>query len=152
MILVRRPETPDRPTDAHLLRRFGNPDEMFLQSRPKHGLLTPAEVRSVALAEMALAGNIGLEIGIAGETTESIPFFFGEDQARYILAVPAEHTQDILDEARDHGIFVTALGKTHAAKTLRITGEGEISLSQLRNGYESWFPNYMAAEEVQPIN
>ncbi|HEX3651974.1 MAG TPA: phosphoribosylformylglycinamidine synthase subunit PurL [Rhizomicrobium sp.] len=106
----------------------------------------------VALAEMALAGNIGLEAGIAGETTESIPFFFGEDQARYILAVPAEATQDILDEARDHGIFVTALGKTHAEKTLRITGEGEIPLSQLRSGYEDWFPNYMAAEELPPSN
>jgi precorrin-6B C5,15-methyltransferase / cobalt-precorrin-6B C5,C15-methyltransferase len=54
MILVRRPETPDRPTDAHLLRRFGNPDEMFLQARPKRGLLTPAEVRSIALAELAI--------------------------------------------------------------------------------------------------
>jgi phosphoribosylformylglycinamidine synthase subunit PurL len=106
----------------------------------------------VALAEMALAGNIGLEVGIAGETTEAVPFFFGEDQARYILAVPAECTQDILDEARGHGIFVTALGKTHAAKTLHITGEGEISLSQLRAGYESWFPNYMSAEEVPPSN
>jgi phosphoribosylformylglycinamidine synthase len=106
----------------------------------------------VALAEMALAGNIGLEVGIAGETTESVPFFFGEDQARYILAVPAEATQDILDEARDHGIFVTALGKTHAEKTLRITGEGEIWLSQLRSGYETWFPNYMASEEIPVTN
>jgi phosphoribosylformylglycinamidine synthase subunit PurL len=106
----------------------------------------------VALAEMALAGNIGLEIGIAGETTESIPFFFGEDQARYVLALPAERTQDILDEARDRGIFVTALGKTHAAKTLRIAHEGEISLSQLRAGYENWFPNYMSAEELPPSN
>jgi len=106
----------------------------------------------VALAEMALAGNIGLEVGIAGETTESIPFFFGEDQARYVLALPAEHTQDILDEARDNGIFVTALGKTHAAKTLCITGEGEIALSDLRDGYEGWFPNYMASEEVPVTN
>ena len=54
MILVRRPETPDRPTDSQQLRRFGNPDEMFLQARPKRGLLTPAEVRSIALAEMAI--------------------------------------------------------------------------------------------------
>jgi len=106
----------------------------------------------VALAEMALAGNIGLEVGIAGETTESIPFFFGEDQARYILAVPAEQTQDILDEARDHGIFVTALGKTHAAKSLRVANEGEIALSDLRTGYESWFPNYMASEEIPVTN
>jgi phosphoribosylformylglycinamidine synthase len=106
----------------------------------------------VALAEMALTGNIGVEVGIAGETTESVPFFFGEDQARYILAVPAEHTQDILDEARDHGIFVTALGKTHGEKSLRITDEGEIALADLRSGFESWFPNYMSAEELPPTN
>ncbi len=54
MILVRREATPDRPSDAQLLRRFGNPDEIFLQARPKRGLLTPAEVRSIALAEMAI--------------------------------------------------------------------------------------------------
>ncbi|HEY2827980.1 MAG TPA: precorrin-6y C5,15-methyltransferase (decarboxylating) subunit CbiE [Pirellulales bacterium] len=54
MILVRRPETPDRPTDAQRLRRFGNADEVFLQARPKHGLLTPAEVRCIALAELAI--------------------------------------------------------------------------------------------------
>lgn len=54
MILVRRPETPDRPVDGGQVRRFGNPDEMFLQARPKRGLLTPAEVRSMALAELAI--------------------------------------------------------------------------------------------------
>jgi precorrin-6Y C5,15-methyltransferase (decarboxylating) len=64
MILVRRPETPDRPADGQRLRRFGNPDEFFLQARPKRGLLTPAEVRSVALAEMAIApGSIVWDVG-----------------------------------------------------------------------------------------
>ncbi|HEY4115614.1 MAG TPA: phosphoribosylformylglycinamidine synthase subunit PurL [Rhizomicrobium sp.] len=106
----------------------------------------------VALAEMALAGNIGLEVGIAGETTEAIPFFFGEDQARYVLAVPSDRTQDILDEARNHGLFVTALGKTHAAKTLLVANEGEVSLSSLRSAHESWFPNYMSAEQIPVSN
>ena len=54
MILVRRPDVPDRPRDAIGQRLFGNPDEAFLQSKPKHGLLTPAEVRAIALAEMDL--------------------------------------------------------------------------------------------------
>ncbi len=54
MVLVRRPDVPDRPSDAIGHRLFGNPDEAFLQSKPKHGLLTPAEVRSIALAEMDL--------------------------------------------------------------------------------------------------
>ncbi len=54
MILVRRPNVPDRPSEAIGRRLFGNPDEAFLQSKPKQGLLTPAEVRSMALAELDL--------------------------------------------------------------------------------------------------
>ncbi|MCP4817418.1 MAG: precorrin-6y C5,15-methyltransferase (decarboxylating) subunit CbiE, partial [Planctomycetaceae bacterium] len=57
MILVRKPDVPDRPVAMVGRRLFGNPDEMFLQSQPKRGLLTPAEVRSVALAEMDLGPN-----------------------------------------------------------------------------------------------
>ncbi|REK17513.1 MAG: precorrin-6y C5,15-methyltransferase (decarboxylating) subunit CbiE [Planctomycetota bacterium] len=54
MVLVRRPDVPDRPREAIGQRLFGNPDEMFLQSKPKQGLLTPAEVRSIALAQLDL--------------------------------------------------------------------------------------------------
>ena len=54
MILVRKPDVPDRPSSMAGKRLFGNPDEAFLQSHPKRGLLTPAEVRAIALAEMDL--------------------------------------------------------------------------------------------------
>jgi precorrin-6Y C5,15-methyltransferase (decarboxylating) len=52
MILIRQPDAPDRPRDSVGRRLFGNPDVAFLQSKPKYGLLTPAEVRSMALAEL----------------------------------------------------------------------------------------------------
>lgn len=54
MILVRKPNVPDRPAERIGRRLFGNPDELFLQSQPKRGLLTPAEVRCIALAELDL--------------------------------------------------------------------------------------------------
>jgi precorrin-6Y C5,15-methyltransferase (decarboxylating) len=54
MILVRKPNIPDTAADGGALRVFGNSDDVFLQSRPKHGLLTPAEVRCIALAQMNL--------------------------------------------------------------------------------------------------
>jgi precorrin-6Y C5,15-methyltransferase (decarboxylating) len=54
LILVRKPGVPDRPAAMAGKRLFGNPDEEFLQSQPKRGLLTPAEVRAIALAEMDL--------------------------------------------------------------------------------------------------
>lgn len=83
MILVRIPGAPDRPSDRIGKRLFGNPDESFLQSKPKKGLLTPSEVRSLALAEMDLgpravvwdigagSGSVAIEaaqIASAGET------------------------------------------------------------------------------------
>ena len=54
MILVRKPGVPDRPASMIGRRLFGNPDEAFLQSQPKRGLLTPAEVRSIALGALDL--------------------------------------------------------------------------------------------------
>ena len=72
MILVRKPETPDRPREMVGHRLFGNPDEMFLQSRPKRGLLTPAEVRCMALAEMDLGrSSVVWDVG-AGSGSVSV--------------------------------------------------------------------------------
>ncbi|MCH5376442.1 MAG: precorrin-6Y C5,15-methyltransferase (decarboxylating) subunit CbiT, partial [Planctomycetes bacterium] len=55
MILLRKPDRPDQPRERLGRRMFGNPDEAFLQSKPKRGLLTPSEVRCLALAELELA-------------------------------------------------------------------------------------------------
>ncbi|MGI9457482.1 MAG: precorrin-6y C5,15-methyltransferase (decarboxylating) subunit CbiE [Aeoliella sp.] len=52
MILIRKQNAPDQARDEAGRRLFGNPDEVFLQSQPKCGLLTTAEVRSLALAQM----------------------------------------------------------------------------------------------------
>lgn len=54
MILVRRACRVDRLSEKTFNRLFGNPDEAFLQSRPKRGLMTPSEVRSIALSELVL--------------------------------------------------------------------------------------------------
>src|SRR5262249_31680324 len=45
-------------------RRFGNPDEMFAQSRPKSGLITQAEVRGVSLAQLDIQpGSVVWDVG-----------------------------------------------------------------------------------------
>ena len=54
MILVRKPGAADRPADTVGRRLFGNADDTFLQTQPKRALVTPAEIRVMALAEMDL--------------------------------------------------------------------------------------------------
>jgi phosphoribosylformylglycinamidine synthase len=106
----------------------------------------------VALAEMAMAGNIGLEAGVAGTTVDAVPFFFGEDQARYVLSVPAKDADAIEQELRAANIVHAIIGKTIAAKTLRITGHGEAALTELRKAHEDWLPKFMSGEEIPPTN
>jgi phosphoribosylformylglycinamidine synthase len=97
-----------------------------------------------ALAEMALAGNIGVDVGVAGTTVDAIPFFFGEDQARYVLALPARDADRIETELREAGIIHALIGKTIAEKKLRVEREGEVLLADLRKAHEGWLPTYMA--------
>ncbi|WP_020465776.1 bifunctional cobalt-precorrin-7 (C(5))-methyltransferase/cobalt-precorrin-6B (C(15))-methyltransferase [Singulisphaera acidiphila] len=52
LILIRKPNRPDQASRAGRHRLFGNPDDMFAQTLPKRGLITQAEVRSIALAQL----------------------------------------------------------------------------------------------------
>lgn len=64
MILKRKPGRPDAPRKTKKLMRFGNPDDVFAQSRPKTGLITQAEVRALALSQLDLqAGSVMWDVG-----------------------------------------------------------------------------------------
>ncbi len=97
----------------------------------------------VALAEMAMAGNIGADVGVAG-LPDAIPFFFGEEQGRYLIACPPAEADRIEQQAREANIIHAIIGKTIAAKVLRVEREGEIALSALKAAHEGWFPDYIA--------
>ncbi len=72
LILVRTPGRPDRAAPRERFLLFGNPDDRFVQSRPKRGLITQAEVRAIALAQMDLRpGRVVWDIG-AGSGSVSI--------------------------------------------------------------------------------
>lgn len=97
LILVRKSLAIDKPGQAGT-RLFGNPDDSFLQSRPKRGLLTPAEVRSLALAELGLAstsvvwdvgagsGSVGLEAARIAREGHVYAIEMDPDDHRLILA------------------------------------------------------------------
>ena len=64
LILIRKPNRPDRASRAGRRRLFGNPDEAFAQSLPKRGLVTHAEVRAIALAQLDIrATSVVWDIG-----------------------------------------------------------------------------------------
>ena len=118
MILVRKPYLPDRPSDAIGRRLFGNPDEAFLQSKPKRGLLTPAEIRAIALAEMDIGpSSIVWDVG-AGSGSVAIEAAQLAPQGKvYAIEQDAEDHQLILENARRFGLsnLVAILGRAPEA-------------------------------------
>ena len=72
MILRHKPGAPERRREPARFLRFGNPDEVFAQSLPKSGLITQAEVRAVALAQLDIQpGTVVWDVG-AGSGSVSI--------------------------------------------------------------------------------
>jgi precorrin-6B C5,15-methyltransferase / cobalt-precorrin-6B C5,C15-methyltransferase len=105
MILIRDPDAPDRPREAVGRRLFGNPDEAFLQSKPKYGLLTPAEVRSIALAQMDIAqSSIVWDIGAGSGSVSTEAAQMASDGQVYAIEMDAEDHGLIRQNAERFGV------------------------------------------------
>ena len=127
------------PVDLAAERRNGD----FVRNLIQSGQATVVHDLSdggmiAAAAEMALASGVGLDLdpGLSG-----VAALFGEDQARYLLAVadPAP----ILAAAGAAGVPATLVGRA-GGETL--AGPGfDIALATLRAAHEGWLPGYMDA-------
>jgi phosphoribosylformylglycinamidine (FGAM) synthase-like enzyme len=102
----------------------------------------------VAIAEMAIAGNIGatIDLGAAGLPTHA--FLFGEDQGRYVVAAKPTEAAMIALEGKAIGLAVQTLGAT-GGDSLSLPGETPIAIGELRAAFESWLPAYMAAPDKE---
>jgi phosphoribosylformylglycinamidine synthase II len=92
----------------------------------------------VALAEMAMAAGIGAQIE---SSDNSSGFWFGEDQARYIVTTTQPDL--IITAAEIGGICVKRLGVT-GGNTLTLQGAGSAKVAELVEKNESWLPRFMA--------
>jgi precorrin-6Y C5,15-methyltransferase (decarboxylating) len=105
MILVRDPDAPDRPRDAVGRRLFGNPDEAFLQSQPKYGLLTPAEVRAIALAQLDIAPSSTVwDVGAGSGSVSIEAAQMAHDGAVFAIEMDAEEHGLIRGNAERFGV------------------------------------------------
>src|ERR1700746_2507857 len=93
----------------------------------------------VALAEMAMAGGIGGQLLPAPSAIVPHAFWFGEDQARYIVTVPAAEAGLVLAKMKGAGVPCARIGTT-AGDTIAIAGETPVSVAALKAGFEHWFP------------
>ncbi|MEZ5788675.1 MAG: phosphoribosylformylglycinamidine synthase subunit PurL [Xanthobacteraceae bacterium] len=98
----------------------------------------------VALAEMAIAsGHIGATLDPAPAGIPPHAFWFGEDQARYVLTLRSRNIDTIFLRAAAAGVSITLLGAT-GGDALGIPGERPLPIKALTGRFEQWFPTYMS--------
>ncbi|MEQ8326969.1 MAG: phosphoribosylformylglycinamidine synthase subunit PurL [Parvibaculum sp.] len=131
------------PVDLAVERRNGD----FIRTEIRAGGLSAAHDVSdggilVALAEMAIASGIGASI-----TPEAGPplhaWAFGEDQARYLVTMPANGAESFIARAAKAGVPALRIGTTGGSE-LTLAGATPISLVELGVAHEGWLPDYMA--------
>lgn len=98
---------------------------------------------AVALAEMAMAGDLGAEI-TSNQFSNPAATWFGEDQGRYLVTVRRDDMPGAVDRAEDAGVPVVLIGTT-GGNALALGDATPVPVNGLRAAYENWFPNYMAS-------
>ena len=96
----------------------------------------------VTVAEMALGGNLGVELFPYEGKLPAHSIWFGEDQGRYVLSVAPERAEDVLERARLLALPGRIIGRV-GGDAIALKGETALALSDLRTTHEGWLPRFM---------
>jgi phosphoribosylformylglycinamidine synthase len=130
------------PVDLAAERRNGDLIRKLIRS----GALTVAHDLSDggligALADMILASGVGAYITLP-EGPTPVAAAFGEDQARYLIALPSDHLDTLDEAAAAAGVPYTVLGQAGGCE-LAVDGLFALDLDDLRAAHEGWMPGFM---------
>ncbi|MEO1608183.1 MAG: phosphoribosylformylglycinamidine synthase subunit PurL [Pseudomonadota bacterium] len=143
-IIVGRLEGAPPPVDLGMERRTGD----FVRGLIKSGSVAAVHDVSdggllVAVCEMALAGNKGVELFVYEGCLPAHAVWFSEDQGRYVLEVPRSGVAHIMDTAHASGINARIVGQV-GGSVISLGQLEQLELQKLREVHEAWLPSYMA--------
>jgi phosphoribosylformylglycinamidine synthase len=139
-----REEGAPPPVDLAIERRNGE----FVRALIGEGRVTAVHDVSdggllVAIAEMAMASGIGARLYGEPMGTAAHAFWFGEDQARYVITAKQRGADAIVARCKTADIPVRRIGST-AGNALMLPGQRPILLAKLNERFEGFLPAYMA--------
>ena len=150
MILKRKPGRPDRQAAPGRFRRFGNPDDVFAQSRPKSGLVTQAEVRAIALAQLNIqpasvvwdigAGSGSVAIEAAQLSEPGVVYAIEQDAADYHLILANAETFGVRNLKAIHGTAPAVFADLPAPDAIFVGGTGKEVARLLEAAYAALRP------------
>ena len=91
---------------------------------------------------MAIASGIGAQLLAAPGSIVPHAYWFGEDQARYLVTVAAGQAGLVLAKMKGAGVPCARIGTT-GGDAINIADQIPVSIKTLASAFESWFPAYM---------
>jgi precorrin-6Y C5,15-methyltransferase (decarboxylating) len=150
MILKHKPGAPERRRQPSRFRRFGNPDDVFAQSRPKSGLITQAEVRAVALAQLEIqpgtvvwdvgAGSGSVAIEAAQLSDPGMVYAVEQDAADYHLILANAEMFGVYNLKAVHGIAPAVFQGLPPPGAIFVGGDGREVARILEAAYAALRP------------
>jgi phosphoribosylformylglycinamidine synthase len=92
---------------------------------------------------MAIAGGIGARLLAAPDAIVPHAYWFGEDQARYVVTVPESEAGSVLAKMGGAGVPCRRIGAT-GGDAIVIADEEAVSVASLKAAFEAWLPAYMS--------
>lgn len=96
---------------------------------------------ALALAEMVIKSKKGIKAQLTGQTPPHAELF-GEDQARYLIAVNAHELPKVIEAGKQSSVDLQVVGKVEG-EYLEVENQFKLSVDSLHDAYENWFPNFM---------
>jgi len=96
----------------------------------------------VGIAKMCIKSNKGLKINKLNTLMNKFEYFFGEDQARYIVEVKKDNLEKVKNILNENSVSFDQLGIV-SEKNLEFGKEINISIDDLNKDYKTWLKKYM---------
>ena len=150
LILRRKLGRPDLPATSKTPRVFGNPDDVFAQTKPKTGLLTQSETRAIALSRLAIkpssvvwdigAGSGSVSIEAAQLCYSGMVYAIEQDAADFHLILANAENLGVRNLKAVHGIAPDVVSGLPRPDAVFVGGIGKEVTGLLDSVFQALIP------------
>ncbi len=96
-----------------------------------------------AVSKMCIFGKKGLKINSLKGLTNKYEYFFGEDQARYIVEITKDNILKVVEMLNNNSVHYDDLGIIQE-KNLTFEGDINLPIEELSDAHKYWLKEYMS--------
>ena len=95
-----------------------------------------------AVSKMCIKGKKGIKINPLKGLTNKYEYFFGEDQARYIIEIPEASLKKVKEILNKYSVHFDELGTVNG-QSIQYKDDINLPIEELEDAHKYWLKKYM---------